>query len=136
MPPRLVDGLNHVYGALHCGIEPGGPCKEKAGLNNHLQCPGAPCQGNFHEYTIEVDRSAKPEKIAWTVDGQYYQTVKEHDVGTETWSQAVHHGHFLLLNVAIGGMFPDGIRKSRTPIPETVPGKPMLVDWVAVYYSL
>jgi hypothetical protein len=33
-------------------------------------------------------------------------------------------------------MFPDGIRKSRTPIPETVPGKPMLGDWVAGNYPL
>ena len=77
----------------------------------------------------------KPEEMAWAVDGQFYHELSEEQVGAETWSQAVHHGHFILLNVAIGGAFPDAVRNGKTPIPETVPGKPMLVDWVAVYHS-
>jgi beta-glucanase (GH16 family) len=120
---------------LHCGKAPGGPCKEFGGLLANRRCPGSPCQGNWHVYTIEVDRSCKPEKLTWSVDGICYHTITEDDIGEETWAQAVHHGHFLLLNVAIGGAFPNGNRNSTTPIPATVPGVPLYADWIAVYNS-
>jgi hypothetical protein len=44
-----------------------------------------------------------------------------------------HAGYFLLLNVAMGGAFPNGVAGSATPTPATVPGRPMVVDYVAVY---
>ena len=44
-----------------------------------------------------------------------------------------HAGYFLLLNVAMGGAFPNGVAGSATPTAATVPGRPMVVDYVAVY---
>jgi hypothetical protein len=44
-----------------------------------------------------------------------------------------HAGYFLLLNVAMGGAFPNGVAGSGTPTAATIPGRPMLVDYVAVY---
>ncbi len=44
-----------------------------------------------------------------------------------------HEGYFLLLNVAMGGAFPNGAAGSASPTAATVSGKPMLVDYVAVY---
>ncbi|CBY01578.1 similar to endo-beta-1,3-glucanase [Plenodomus lingam JN3] len=131
-----VNGLNRVWGVLHCGVAPGGPCNEMIGKGNYLECPGSPCQGNFHIYGVEVDRSSKPEKLTWSVDGKDYHTVTETDIGAGTWKDVVDHGQFLLINVAMGGAFPDGIRGSRTPIPQTVPGKSLLADWIAVYNSV
>lgn len=131
-----VNGINRVWGVLHCGVNPGGPCREPTGLFGNIQCPGSPCQGNWHIYTIEVDRSSTPEKLTWSVDGVGFHTVTEHDVGATTWEQAVHHGHFILLNLAIGGAFPNNNRGSPTPIAQTVPGAPLYADWIAVYHSV
>ena len=44
-----------------------------------------------------------------------------------------HAGYFILLNVAMGGGFPNGVAGIGTPTAATVPGRPMLVDYVAVW---
>lgn len=131
-----VNGINRVWGVLHCGVNPGGPCHETDGIAGNLQCPGTPCQGNWHIYTLEVDRSSSPERLTWSVDGVTFHTATESDVGADTWAQSVHHGHFILLNLAIGGAFPNKQRGSTTPIAQTAPGVPLYIDWVAVYNSV
>lgn len=65
------------------------------------------------------DRSSKPEKLSWSLDDIGYYTTTDNDVGKDTWAQAVQHGHMILLNVAIGGEFPNGLRGSATPGPGT-----------------
>lgn len=41
-----VNGIAKVWGVLHCGVNPGGPCDETNGIANSRQCPGSACQGN------------------------------------------------------------------------------------------
>jgi hypothetical protein len=89
-----------------------------------------------HVYTIEVDRSVSPEKLTWFVDDIAFHTVSQTDVGSDVWAQTVHHGHFILLNLAIGGAFPNNNLGSSTPIPQTASGIPLYADWVAVYNSV
>src|SRR5664279_92608 len=48
-----------------------------------------------------------------------------------TWANAVHHGFFVILNVAIGGEFPAAFGQPL-PTSQTASGKPMLVDYIAV----
>ena len=130
-----VNGINRVWGVLHCGTNPGGPCNEPSGLGNNLECRDSPCQGNWHEYTLEVDRSCGyPEIARWFVDGVQFHEVNQTQVGNETWAQAVQHGHFVLLNLAMGGSFPNAVLGGNTPLENvTVDGRPMFVDYVAVY---
>ncbi|MEV6376061.1 carbohydrate-binding protein [Micromonospora musae] len=129
-----VNGLNSVWGVLHCGVAPGGPCNEFNGLGNSRACPGGSCQSTFHTYRFEWDASASPQQLRWYVDGQQYHTVTQSQVGEPYWSQMTSHaGYFLLLNVAMGGGFPNGVAGFTTPTAQTVPGHPMLVDYVAVY---
>ncbi|KAH6720513.1 family 16 glycosyl hydrolase [Leptodontidium sp. 2 PMI_412] len=130
-----VNGINSVWGVFHCGVNPGGPCRETDGIAGNIACPNTPCQGNFHVYTIEVDRTVTPEVLRWYVDDVLFHTVLETTVGTETWNQAVHQGQFILLNLAIGGAFPNNRYGSATPVASTVPNRPMYVDYVAVYNS-
>lgn len=130
-----VNGINRVWGVLHCGVNPGGPCKETDGLPGYIQCPGTPCQGNWHVYSIEVDRASTPEKLTWSVDGVDFHKVTANDIPADTWAQTVHHGHFILLNLAIGGAFPNKNRGNSTPIAQTASGVPLYADWVAVYNS-
>lgn len=131
-----VNGINSVWGVLHCGVAPGGPCNEFNGIGASRACPGSTCQSAFHTYRFEWDTSVNPQQLRWYVDGQQFHTVTQSQVGEPHWSNMTSHaGYFILLNVAMGGAFPDGVAGSATPTGSTVPGRPMLVDYVAVYRS-
>jgi beta-glucanase (GH16 family) len=130
-----VNGLNNVWGVLHCGTAPGGPCNEFNGIGNSRPCPGSACQGNFHTYRFEWDTSVSPNELRWYVDGQQYHSVGQSQLPAATWDQMTSHaGYFIILNVAIGGGFPDGVSGITTPTAATVPGHPLVVDYVAVWY--
>ncbi len=121
-------GADQVWGTLHCGTNPGGPCNEPIGFSgNKAGCPGNPCQSGFHKYTVESDRSVSPEQLRWYVDGLQYYTVDADRVGQTAWSKATDHGFVLILNVAIGGPW------AGKPTPATASGVPMVIDYVAVY---
>jgi hypothetical protein len=128
-----VNALSEVAGTLHCGVDPGGPCNETNGLGSGLtSCSG--CQTGYHTYSIIVDRTnTSAEQIRWYKDGANYFTVNESQVGTSTWQAAVDHGFFIILNVAIGGGFPNGVCGCSTPTSSTSSGAGMNVDYVAVY---
>jgi len=120
-----VNGINSVWGVLHCGVNPGGPCNETTGIANNRACPGSSCQSAFHTYRFEWDTSISPNQFRWYVDGQQFHSV-------DTWNAMTSHaGYFILLNLAIGGAFPDALN-GPTPRAETVPDRPLVVDYVAV----
>jgi Carbohydrate binding module (family 6)/Glycosyl hydrolases family 16 len=125
-----VNGRSSEFATLHCGTNPGGPCNETTGIGSgERACSG--CQTGFHTYAMELDRSTSPERIRWYLDGSNFFTVTANQVDATTWNNATHHGFFLILNVAMGGGFP-GAFGAGTPTADTVPGKPMLVDYVSV----
>ncbi|AGL20679.1 carbohydrate-binding protein [Actinoplanes sp. N902-109] len=129
-----VNGINAVWGTLHCGVNPGGPCNETNGLGTNRACPGSSCQSAFHTYAFEWDRSVSPNQLRWYVDGTQFFSVTQTQVGEPYWTTMTsHNGYFLLLDVAIGGGFPNGVAGSSTPTSATVSGRSMLVDYVAVY---
>jgi beta-glucanase (GH16 family) len=132
-----VNGINRTWGTLHCGVAPGGPCNEFSGLGGSTPCLGTTCQAGFHTYRVEIDRMSTPEQIRWYVDGQQYWQVSSTDPGMDatTWANAVHHAFFIILDVAMGGGFPDNVPQPYhyTPTDTTASGAPMLVDYVRVY---
>ncbi|QMU71116.1 acyltransferase family protein [Streptacidiphilus sp. P02-A3a] len=125
-----VDGRPSVFGTMHCGITPGGPCDEPTGLGSG-EHPCAACVQGFHTYTVEVDRSTSPEQVRWYLDGTLYHEVTAAQMDAATWDDAVHHGVFLILDVAVGGSFP-GVYGGAVPTGATQPGHPMLVRNVTV----
>ena len=127
---EAVNGLSTVTSTLHCGTSPGGPCNEFTGLSSGQKaCPG--CLTDFHTYRVEIDRSVSPEQIRWYLDGEQYFQLEATVVDADTWKNATHHGFFIILNVAIGGGFPDAFGGGPTPAKKS--GVPMLVDYVRVY---
>ena len=127
-----INGRSSEFATLHCGVSPGGPCNETTGLGSgERACPG--CQTGFHTYAMELDRSVSPEQIRWYLDGANFFTVNANQVDATTWNNATHHGFFMILNVAIGGGFPDAF--GGGPTGATQSGVPMLVDYVAAYTS-
>lgn len=125
-----VQGLNKVWATMHCGTNPGGPCNETTGIGNSIACPGTTCQSGFHTYSMEWDRSVSPEAIRFYVDGVNYHTVTANQVDATTWANATNHGYFLILNVAMGGAFPDALGGGLDG--DTQSGHPMVVDYVQV----
>jgi hypothetical protein len=130
-----INGVNRAYSTFHCGVNPGGPCDETNGISFNLVCPGTPCQGNFHTYTLEIDRTKSPEPLTWFVDDKQIGQVLSTKVPSDTWAQTVHNPHFILLNLAIGGSFPNKVAGKNTPTSATVSGGKYQIDYVAVYNS-
>lgn len=125
-----VQGMNRVWATMHCGTNPGGVCNETTGLGNNVACPGSTCQSAFHTYTMEWDRSVSPETIRFLVDGTQYHSVNAGQMDATTWANATNHGFFVILNVAMGGAFPDAFGGGLDS--GTQSGVPMTVDYVQV----
>ncbi|KAF5494737.1 Glucan endo-1,3-beta-glucosidase A1 [Colletotrichum siamense] len=131
-----VNNVNRVWAVLHCGTNPGGPCNEPSGLGNSKNCPAtSSCSGVFRTYAVEVDRTKSPEAIRWYVNDQLLHSVTQTQLPAAVWANTTQKAHFVLLNMAMGGSFPDAIYGSKTPIATTVSGGTLEAQYVAVYYS-
>jgi hypothetical protein len=128
-----VNALSEVSGTLHCGVDPGGPCNETDGLGSGLvSCSG--CQTGYNTYSVIVNRTdTSDESITYYLNGNAYYTVDESQVGTSTWEAAVDNGFFLILDVAMGGAYPNAICGCSSPTASTSSGAAMSVGYVAVY---
>lgn len=76
----------------------------------------------FHLFAVEWS----PWEIVWTVDGRRYHSVTPDDI-PEGADWVFDHPYYLLLNLAVGGVWP-GPPNSSTRFPAK-----MLVDYVRVY---
>jgi hypothetical protein len=128
-----VNALSEHSGTLHCGTDPGGPCNETTGRGSGLvACSG--CQTGYNTYSVIVNRTnTSAESITYYLNGTAYFTVTEAQVGTATWQAAVDHGFFLILDLAIGGGYPNGVCGCSSPSSATSSGAAMSVGYVAVY---
>ena len=125
-----INGRSSVFGTLHCGTNPGGPCNESTGIGSgEHPCPG--CQTAYHTYAVQIDRSISPEQIRWYLDGTQYFSINSTQVDATTWSNAVDHPFFIIYDLAMGGGFPAAF--GGGPNASTVSGGQMNIDWVAVY---
>jgi len=127
-----VNAQSVVYGTLHCGTSPGGPCNESSGIGSGAHaCSG--CQTAYHTYGVQIDRSVSPEQIRWYLDGVNFFTINATQVDATTWANAVDHPFFIIFDLAMGGGFPNGVCGCTTPTTATVSGGAMRVAYVAVY---
>jgi beta-glucanase (GH16 family) len=130
-----VNGLSENSHTFHCGVDPGGPCNETTGISSGLFACGG-CETAFHTYSVIVDRTnTAAEQLRFLTDGVVKFTVNEAQVGTATWTAAVDHGFFVILDLAMGGAFPNAICGCASPGSTTTSGAPMTVDYVAVYQT-
>ncbi|MCO5974807.1 ricin-type beta-trefoil lectin domain protein [Actinoallomurus soli] len=127
-----INGRSSEFATLHCGSNPGGPCNETTGIGSGERACGG-CQTGFHQYAVEYDRSVSPEHLRYYLDGNNFFTINANQVDANTWSNAVQHGFFIILNVAMGGGFPAAF--GGGPTGSTQSGVPMLVDYVRVLTS-
>lgn len=74
--------------------------------------------------------------VRFLVDGTETHRVTGADIGAqEYWIPVVNNPKMILLNVAVGGGFPNGVGGTTTPDANTTGGEgaSMEVDYVAVY---
>jgi len=137
-----VNGLSQEAGTLHCGNltqrNPDGtfgPCHEGTGVGSGLRpCTG--CQQGFHTYTAIVDRrDASNQQIRWYLDGHQFFSLSESRVGQTVWTAAVDHGFSILLDVAVGGSYPNIQCGCTAPDSQTSSQGTMVVRYVDVYTS-
>lgn len=127
-----VNGADTVLNSIHCDTNPGGICNEPNGLGKTYKCVGSRCPGNYHIYEMVIDRSVSPETVKFYVDRQFKRTVSQTQLGS-VWDQTVNSGFYLILNVAMGGAYPNAAAGYTTPTSSTVSGQNMAVDYVAVW---
>jgi hypothetical protein len=128
-----VNALSEVSGTVHCGTDPGGPCNESDGIGSGLRaCSG--CQSGYHTYTMILNRTnTSAESITFYLDGAAYFTVNESQIGTSTWQAAFDHNLSIILDLAMGGGYPNGVCGCTTPTSATTSGGTMSVAYVAAY---
>ena len=128
-----VNSLSELSGTVHCGVDPGGPCNEPNGIGSGLRgCSG--CQSGYHTYTMILNRTnTSAESITFYLDGSSYFTVTEAQVGTATWQAAFDHNLSIILDLAMGGAYPNGVCNCTTPTSSTASGGTMSVAYVAAY---
>lgn len=126
-----VQGINQVWGTMHCGTSPGGQCNEKNGIGGNRGGFSPSLQADFHTYAIEWDRSMSPQQVRWYIDGIQYHQVSQSQMDAGTWAAATNHSFFIILNNSIGGEFPAAL--GGGPYAGTASGGTLKVDYVAVW---
>jgi len=128
-----VNALSEVSHTFHCGSWGQPPCNEPDGISSGLlACPG--CQTAYHTYTAIVDRTTPgSEQLRFFTDGTLQFTVNQNQVDATTWTNAVDHGFFMILDVAIGGSYPNKVCGCNSTANPPSSGAGMSVDYVAVY---
>lgn len=107
-----------LYGTIH-----GEGYSAEKGITGSVERPGGGVfADSFHVFSMEWS----PDQIIWKLDGkQYFQVTKDSIPSGSRW--AFDHPFYLLLNLAVGGVWP-GSPDETTKFPAT-----LLVDYVRVY---
>ena len=88
----------------------------------------------MHTYSVIIDRTdPAAEQLRFYTDDALDFTVNQNQVPADVWAAAVDHGFFMILDVAIGGQYPQKVCNCTQPTASTTSGAPMIVDSVSVY---
>jgi beta-glucanase (GH16 family) len=115
---RPQTNLGSLHGPGYSGMHP---------LTGHYSLPdgGPALSDDFHIYAVEWETNV----VRFYVDDNLYETRTPADIPTDAGANArwvYDHPFFILINVAVGGMFPGP--PTGTTFPQT-----MLIDYVRVY---
>jgi hypothetical protein len=77
--------------------------------------------------------NTRAEYLQFLMDGRVTETITEAQVGATAWHEAIDHGFFIILDLAMGGNYPDGMCDCTAPTAATSSGASMSVAYVAAY---
>ncbi|KAF6838594.1 glycosyl hydrolase family 16 [Colletotrichum plurivorum] len=130
-----VNSVNRIWSTMHCGTNPGGPCRETEGVSTFKDAvvEEPPFHGSFHSFAFDIDRTEPVEVARWLIDDVEHRHILSSEMPADVWAQTAHSDVFILLNLAMGGVFPDGHYQGKTPLETTDSGGVYQIDYVAVY---
>lgn len=133
---ETMNGAAKAYQVVHCGTAPGGVCNEFNGIGGNSKMT----RGVWHTIQLDIDRKVTKwtdESLTWSIDGVATLQVKPSSLQNNqtAWNSLAATKKMILLNVAVGGSFPNAIAGSTTPNAKTVGGvnAGMDVDYVVVW---
>ena len=128
-----ANGMSAHSGTFSCGPRQQGPCDYPAGLGTGLvPCPD--CQKTYNVYSVVIDRRhPSDEQIRWYLNNHEFFSVSERNIGAAVWAEAVDHGFVIILDLAMGGQYPEGKCDCTAPNDQTTSGGTMSVRDLAVY---
>ncbi|KAK7757436.1 hypothetical protein SLS62_000451 [Diatrype stigma] len=132
-----VNGAARDYQTVHCGTARGGVCNESKGVGGS----SGMARGQWHVVQLDIDRAAggawTDESLTWSLDGVETLRIRPGDLQGDpaAWNALAATAKMILLNVAVGGTFPDSDAGYATPNANTVGGGDagMEVDYVIVW---
>ena len=124
-----VNGLNKAAQFVHTAA---------GASSSHplVPCPaaGSGCQTGYHTYSVIINRTnISAEYLQLLMDGTVESTLTEAHVGTTAWQESIDPGFFIILDLAMGGHYPNGVCGCKTPTSATTSSASMSVSYVAVY---
>ena len=121
-----VNGQDAASQALH----------DAAGSTGHylMSCPASRCLSGYHTYAAIVNRTkTSAEYLQFLIDGKVVETITEAKVGVTAWQKAIDHGFYFVLDLSLGGTYPDEECGCSSPTASTTSGASMSIGYVAVY---
>lgn len=126
---EMVNGLDTVYGTLHCTAEVCEP-STSAGYQGSTST-----DDDWHSYSVQIDRTSNDwstESINFMKDGTTYFTATGAAIGDEAvWGALAHSPVYLIMNLAVGGSWPGDPNSSTLD----GYGNMLEVEYAAVYSS-
>lgn len=118
---ETANGQNLLLNTVHCDQETGGVCNEHNGIGNGAN-PTEFKRGEWHQIGVEIDRSSsdmQQQSINFYLDRQMKWSLKPENIQNHesAWEALTASNKLLLLNVAVGGDFPDA-RNNGDPTPD------------------
>ncbi|MEM7431889.1 MAG: family 16 glycosylhydrolase [Pseudomonadota bacterium] len=110
--------MNHVHGTVHNEAYYWVKWEQRKG-----RVLPTPVDENFHVYALEWT----PERIDMFVDDVHYFTYVNEGTGWNAWPY--DHEFFLILNIAVGGVW----GRAGGPIDDSIFPQQLLIDYVRVY---
>lgn len=109
---------------------------DAAGSTGHalISCPSSHCLSGYHTYSAIVNRThASAEYLQFLMDGKVVETITEAKVGLAAWKKAIDHGFFFVLDLSLGGKYPNVMCRCSTPTAHTSAPGSLSLGYVAVY---
>jgi hypothetical protein len=129
-----INGYSEHSATFHCGYERSDlkdPCEVHGVGSGLVACPK--CQTTYNTYTVIVDRrNPGAEQIAWYLDGREFFSVQESSVGDTLWDDSFSQPFSIVLEVSMGGVYPNSRCNCTSPLSATSSGASMRVQYVTV----
>jgi len=129
-----INGYAQHSATFHCGYTRSmvsEQCEVYGVSSGLVPCPD--CLARYHTYTVIIDRrNAGAEQISWYLDGREFFSVSESEIGATFWNDALSQPFSIILDVGLGGIYPNSRCQCRSPVSQTSSGASMLVQNVTV----